>query len=75
MDGAATVAEFFKGKAHSCVPGLVDGDVGLMVRVNGRMLFVVELTFSGGRIATMDAVAERDAIESLELVELEWGAR
>jgi len=75
MDGAATVAEFFKGKAHSCVPGLVDGDVGLMVRVNGRMLFVIELTFSGGRIATMDAVAERDAIESLELVELEWGAR
>jgi ketosteroid isomerase-like protein len=67
MRGAAKVAEFFKGKAHSCVPGLVDGEVGILVPFEGRMLFVLELTFDRGRITAIDAVADLDTIESLDV--------
>lgn len=75
MDGAATVAAFFKGRAQACEPALIDGDVGLVVSANGRVIVALELGFSDGRIATMDAVADRDALASLELEPLEWGTR
>src|SRR6185312_1540384 len=31
MRGAASVAEFFRGKAQTCIPGLIDGEVGILV--------------------------------------------
>ncbi|HSU95964.1 MAG TPA: sigma-70 family RNA polymerase sigma factor [Gemmatimonadaceae bacterium] len=70
--GAASVAEFFKGKAQACVPALVDGDVGLMVPLDGRILVVLELRFVDGKISAIDAVADRDSIAALELEQLSW---
>ena len=67
LRGAATVAEFFKGKAQVAVPGLIDGEVGILVPIQGRMLFVLQLTFEGSRISEIYAVADRDTIGSLEL--------
>jgi len=64
------VAEFFIGRAQAAVPGLIDGEVGILVPVEGRMLIVVKLTFGGGPITALDAVADRDALASLELEEL-----
>jgi RNA polymerase sigma-70 factor, ECF subfamily len=68
--GANAVAEFFKGKAKVAVPGLVDGEVGILVPIQGRMLFVLELTFDGGLISSMNTVANQDTIASLELEQL-----
>jgi RNA polymerase sigma-70 factor (ECF subfamily) len=70
--GAASVAEFFKGKAHACVPGLIDGEVGILLPIEGRMLVVLELRFGDGKITAIDAVADRDSLASLELEQLEW---
>jgi RNA polymerase sigma factor (sigma-70 family) len=70
--GAAMVAGFFRGKAHACVPGLIDGEVGILLPVEGRMAVVLELGFAGGRIATIDGVADRDALAALELQQLDW---
>jgi RNA polymerase sigma-70 factor (ECF subfamily) len=70
MFGSAGVAELFRGKAHTCVSGLIDGEVGILVPVEGRMVFVMELTFADGRITAIDAVADCEIIASLELEQL-----
>lgn len=69
LRGAKAVAEFFKGKAQVAVPGLIDGEVGVLVPVKGRMLFVLELTFDGARITGMHAIADQNTIAALELEE------
>ncbi len=70
--GAGGVAEFFIGRASAAVPGLIDGEVGILVPVKGRMLLVVKLAIVGGRITALDAVADRDALAALALEELEF---
>jgi RNA polymerase sigma-70 factor (ECF subfamily) len=75
LRGAATVAAFFNGRARVAVPGLIDGEIGLLVPVEGRVLFALELTFRGGRIAAIDAFADHDTLASLELEQLGDGSR
>jgi len=75
MRGAGEVAGFFKGKAHACVPGLIEGEVGILLPVRGEMFLVLELTFSDGRIAAIDAVADRGTLATLELERLDWKTR
>ena len=66
--GAAAVAEKFKGQARAAVPGLIDGEMGVLVEIKGRMLLVLQLAFADdGRIAAIDAVANRDALDWLVL--------
>jgi RNA polymerase sigma-70 factor, ECF subfamily len=67
--GMAAVAGFFKGRAEAAVPGLIDGEVGILVPVKGRMLLVLEVTFGGGKITGLHAVAERDALAAMTLEE------
>jgi RNA polymerase sigma factor (sigma-70 family) len=71
LRGAAVVAEAFKGRARAAIPGLIDGEVGVLVPVRGRMLLVLELRFADGKIAAIDAVAEHDALSALELLSIE----
>ena len=75
MRGAGVVAEFFRGKAQACVPGLIDGEVGILLPLEGRMFLVLELTFSDGRISAIDAVADRETLGELALERLEWRTR
>lgn len=75
MRGAGVVAEFFRGKAQACVPGLIDGEVGILLPLEGRMFLVLELTFADGRISAIDAVADRETLGELELERLEWRTR
>jgi RNA polymerase sigma-70 factor (ECF subfamily) len=75
LRGAAVVAGFFNGRAKVAVPGLIDGEPGILVPVDGRTLFVLELTFGDGKITAIDAVADRDTIDSLELERLGEGTR
>jgi RNA polymerase sigma-70 factor (ECF subfamily) len=66
--GAAAVAERFKGQARAAVPGLIDGEVGVLVEIKGRMLLVLQIAFADdGRIAAIDAVANRDSLDRLVL--------
>jgi RNA polymerase sigma-70 factor (ECF subfamily) len=67
LHGSAVVAGFFKGKAAAAVPGLIDGEVGILVPIGGRMRFALRLSFAGGRIAGIDAVADDEALASLDL--------
>ncbi len=70
VHGPAAVAGFFKGRADAAVAGLIDGEVGILVPVKERMLLVLNLTFGGGRITSLHAVADRAALASLALEEL-----
>ena len=70
VQGAGRVAEYFKGRARACVPGLIDGQVGILLPVEGRMMLVLELTFGDGKITSIHAVADRDTLASLELERL-----
>ncbi|HEY4216715.1 MAG TPA: sigma-70 family RNA polymerase sigma factor [Gemmatimonadaceae bacterium] len=71
--GAAAVAELFKGRAQAAVPGLVDGEVGVLIPIKGRMLLVFDVRFDGGKISGIDVVADRDALGALELRSIDGG--
>ena len=73
LRGAAAVAAYFRGRAQAAIPGLVNGEIGILVPVHGRVLFVLEVTLKDGRIATIDGVADRKTIASLELEEFTDG--
>lgn len=70
VHGAAAVAGLFNGRAQAAVPGLIDGEFGILVPIEGRMVFVLDLTFEGGRITSIDALADHDMLASLELERL-----
>ena len=68
LAGASAVAERFKGQAQAAVPGLIDGEVGVLVEIKGRMLLVLQIAFADDeRIAAIDVVANRDALGGLVL--------
>ncbi|HEX3866078.1 MAG TPA: sigma-70 family RNA polymerase sigma factor [Gemmatimonadaceae bacterium] len=68
LAGSGAVAEWFNGQAQAAVAGLVDGEVGALVEVKGRMLLVLQIAVAGdGRIAAIDAVANRDLLDRLVL--------
>jgi RNA polymerase sigma-70 factor, ECF subfamily len=69
VHGASAVAGFFNGRAQAAVAGLIDGDVGILVPVKGRMLLVLALTFDGGKITAVDAVADRETLAWMTLEE------
>lgn len=73
VHGAVAVAGLFNGRAQAAVAGLIDGELGILVPIEGRMVFVLELTFGGGRITTINGVADRDTLASLELERLGGG--
>lgn len=70
VHGPSAVGDFFDGRAQAAVAGLIDGDVGILVPVKGRMLLVLTVAFGGGRITELHAVADRDALASMTLQEL-----
>lgn len=67
LRGAEAVAATFKGRAQAAVAGLIDGAVGILVPIKGRMLVVLEVTFGRGKITTIHAVADREALAAMEL--------
>jgi RNA polymerase sigma-70 factor (ECF subfamily) len=49
----------------------VDGELGVVVAPGGRLLLVVRFTIAEGRIVSIDAVAEPDDLQRLEVVPLD----
>jgi RNA polymerase sigma-70 factor (ECF subfamily) len=69
--GAAQVAETFKGRAQAAKPALVDGALALAVIFGGQLRIVLRLTFTGDRIAAVEAVADAERLSGLDLEVLE----
>jgi RNA polymerase sigma-70 factor (ECF subfamily) len=67
MYGAAAVAGFFSGRAHSARPVLIDGVPGLMWAPGGKPRVIFSFTFSGGAISDIELIADRERIEHMEL--------
>ncbi|KJC47145.1 RNA polymerase sigma 70 [Bradyrhizobium sp. LTSP885] len=65
--GSAAVAEVYKGRAQAARPALVDGEMGVAVILGGRLRIVLRITIAGGRIATIDAVADSQQIETFDV--------
>jgi RNA polymerase sigma factor (sigma-70 family) len=57
--GAPAVAELFRGRAQAARPAMVDGSLDIAVVPGGRLLLVLRLEIANGRIAAIQAVAER----------------
>lgn len=71
IHGATAVASFFNGRARAAIPGFIDGEVGVLVPVAGRMLLVLEVDVDGEKIVSLDAVANHDTLASLALERLD----
>jgi RNA polymerase sigma-70 factor (ECF subfamily) len=68
--GAAAVATNFRGRAQLARPALVDGAAGVVVAPQGRLLLVLVLTITRGKIAAIDVVAEPERLRQLDLAVL-----
>jgi RNA polymerase sigma-70 factor (ECF subfamily) len=71
LQGAVFVARrAAKGGAAAAQPALVNGDVGVVVAPHGRLLMVLDFTVVGGRIVAIDAVADEERLNAMELAVL-----
>ncbi|AMN40022.1 sigma-70 family RNA polymerase sigma factor [Rhodoplanes sp. Z2-YC6860] len=71
LHGAQAVAKSFNGRAQAARTALIDGAVGAMVAPNGQLLLVVRIVIAGGKIAGIEAVADREQLGALKLDVLE----
>jgi RNA polymerase sigma factor (sigma-70 family) len=67
LRGAQAVAQTFKGRAQAAKPALVDGAVAATVSFGGHLRIVLGLTFANGKIAAIDAIADRARIAAFEI--------
>jgi RNA polymerase sigma-70 factor (ECF subfamily) len=67
LRGAESVAAVFKGRAQAAKPARVDGAVGVAVVLGGTLRIVLQLAFTGGRIAGIEAVADPERIAGLNV--------
>lgn len=67
LHGAQAVAKSFNGRAQAALSALIDGAVGAMVAPNGRLLLVLRVVIAGGKIAGIEAVADREQLGALKL--------
>jgi RNA polymerase sigma-70 factor (ECF subfamily) len=72
LQGAVYVARrAVKGGAGAAQPALVNGDVGVVVAPNGRLLMVLDFTVVAGRIVSIDAIADAERLSGVQLGVLE----
>lgn len=70
--GAETVAQnAARGGARAAQPALVDGDLAVVVAPNGRLFMILYYTIEDGKITAIDAVADPERLEQLEIAVLE----
>jgi RNA polymerase sigma-70 factor (ECF subfamily) len=61
------------GRARAARPALVNGAVGVVVAPLGRLLMVLRFTIEQGKIVAIDAVADPDHLDQLDLALLPDG--
>jgi RNA polymerase sigma-70 factor, ECF subfamily len=70
--GAPAVARrALVGRARAARPALVDGAVGVVVTPRGRLLMVLDFKIRGGKIVEIDAVADPERLNQLDLALLD----
>jgi RNA polymerase sigma-70 factor (ECF subfamily) len=62
VSGSAAVAKLFQGRAQAGRFILADGAPAVLVAPNGRLLLVLGLTISDGKIAAIEATADPDRL-------------
>jgi RNA polymerase sigma-70 factor (ECF subfamily) len=67
VTGAQAVAKQFAGRAQAARPLLVNGAVGVVVAPRGRLLLVLELTITHGKIAEINVIADPARLQKLDL--------
>jgi DNA-directed RNA polymerase specialized sigma24 family protein len=67
LRGADAVARSFLGRAQAARSALIDGALGVVVAPNGRLLLVLNVTITNGKIAAVNAVADSERLGRLEL--------
>ncbi|HVV94798.1 MAG TPA: sigma-70 family RNA polymerase sigma factor [Hyphomicrobiales bacterium] len=65
--GADAVAAQFAGRAAAARAGLVDGALAIVVAPRGRLLLVLIPTIANGRIAALEAIADRERLCGFEI--------
>lgn len=72
LQGSTAVANAFNGRARGAKPAMLDGALGIAVpEAEGRMLLVLRVTLKGDRIARIEAVADRESLDRLEVTWLD----
>jgi RNA polymerase sigma-70 factor (ECF subfamily) len=69
--GASLVAKAFVGKAQAARAALIDGAVGAVVAPKGRLFLVLDFEVADGRIIGINAVADKDRLQEVEVGDLE----
>jgi RNA polymerase sigma-70 factor (ECF subfamily) len=67
LRGAEVLARSFAGRARAAQAGLIDGELGVIVAPNGKLLLILNLTIEGGRIRSIEAVADKASLGEMEL--------
>jgi hypothetical protein len=76
--GARRVAEAMLanvGLARSAGPVLVNGTVGVVVALRGRLLLVLELAIDGDRVTAIDVVGDPTQLRQLERAVVDLASR
>jgi RNA polymerase sigma-70 factor (ECF subfamily) len=68
VNAVATLA--LKGRARAAQPALVNGAVGVIVAPRGRLMMVLDFTIVDGRIVAIDAIADPERVQELDLAML-----
>ena len=71
LRGAPAVAEQFSGRAQVAQPALVDGAVGLVWAPGGQPRVVFDFTIAGGKVVSIEMVADSERLGQLDLVVLD----
>jgi RNA polymerase sigma factor (sigma-70 family) len=69
--GATAVAGTFSGRALGAQPALIDGAVGVVWAVDGRLKVAWDFTISDGKIVHIDMLAAPDSLDDLDLAILD----
>jgi RNA polymerase sigma factor (sigma-70 family) len=70
VSGALAVAKQFAGRAQAARPVLVNGAVGVVVAPRGRLVLVLDLTITHGKIAEINVIADPARLQKLDLAVL-----
>lgn len=65
LSGSHAVAKAFHGRAQAARFALVDGVSAVLVAPNGHLLLVLGVTLRDGKIAAIEAIADRDRLAGM----------
>jgi RNA polymerase sigma-70 factor (ECF subfamily) len=69
--GAVNVARSFMGRAQAARPALIDGALGVVVAPNWRLMLVLDIAITKGRIVEVSAIADPERLRRLDLAVLD----